>query len=153
MRRFPLFLPLLAALLAFATAAQALPGKNTAGRRTREVKEEREKAERAFRDSITPRMPSVAPSPNHVVGTIKRVNPQAGFAVGWLHSRYLVLGSEIFTRNARLETTATLTLGTARDNRAIGLKILSGRPEIGDEIVVFIPAETQGDTPPEPEGG
>lgn len=129
------FLVLVVLLLSSAFAV-ANPGKNVAGRRAKELMLERERAWLEYQASIRPRQELIPPSPNYVVGKVVRINEQERFVVGWLHTRYLNLSGTLITRDEQLRTTATLSVGTARNNRAVGLNIVSGTPSVGDEIVL-----------------
>lgn len=139
---------LLTASLFATVAAPAAPWQNTAARRAQAAQQQRQEAQQEYRQSLHPRIELVPSSPNVIVGKVVRVNPQQRFAVGWLHSRYINLNGHLITRNERLETTAVLSVGTARNNRAAGLNIESGMPQTGDEIVI---ASTVSDAlPPAP---
>lgn len=124
------------ALLAAHSLSASPRQTNAPVHRSLETQQERRAQEQRQRESQRPGILLVAPSPNHVIGKVSRVNLEQGFVVGWLQSRYLNLSGQIITRNQQLQTTAVLSVGNARSNRAAGLRIESGVPNVGDEIVV-----------------
>ncbi len=81
-----------------------------------------------------------------VIGEIVWVDEDSSIAVGWLASRFAAVDEQLTTRNFELEQTATLRPSPWRQGRSLGLEILSGRPQIGDEIVVNALPEA-GDSP------
>lgn len=81
-----------------------------------------------------------------VIGEIVWVDEDSSIAVGWLASRFATVDEQLTTRNFELEQTATLRPSPWRQGRSLGLEILSGRPQIGDEIVVNALPEA-GDSP------
>lgn len=143
----------LALYLPGAYHAAASPRQSTnPTQRALEAQQQRLREERAQRQRMAPGLLLVPPSPNQVIGKVTRVNHTEGFVVGWLHSRYLNLSGHIITRDERLRTTAVLSLGSARNNRAAGLHIESGAPSVGDEIVV-VTRPVQTDAQPAAGGG
>lgn len=151
---------LLAALPLFTQQAGASLRQTTnPAQRALEAQQQRRIAEQERRESQRPGIPLVTPSPNQVIGKVARVNSGQGFVVGWLHSRYLNLSGTIITRDDHLRTTAVLAVSHARSNRAAGLRIVSGVPNVGDEIVITsLPQQggadaTQAGDPQQPQTG
>lgn len=148
----PRLVLLVSLVLLAAQHAQASPRQTSSPvHRSLEAQQQRRLAEQQQRASQRPGLLLVSPSPNNVIGKVSRVNLEQGFVVGWLQSRYLNLSGHIITRDEQLRTTAVLSVGNARNNRAAGLRIESGVPAVGDEIVVVsqpIPVNPQfkGDT-------
>lgn len=94
--------------------------------------QEMETSETATREDGQP----LTASSRLVIGEIVWVDEDASIAVGWLASRFAAVDEHLITRNFELEQTSTLRPTPWRQGRSLGLEILSGHPQTGDEIVV-----------------
>lgn len=99
--------------------------------------------ESSSEDALVPPPPEMirySPPPTSssrlVIGEIVWVDEESNLAVGWLASRFAAVDDTLTTRNFELEQTAVLQPTRWRQGRSIGMKILSGHPEVGDEIIV-----------------
>ena len=92
-----------------------------------------------------PAQPTVAgpewlvPSPRLIVGRVLAVDAARGFAmVELLRDAPAVstaADTELYTRTAELQATAVLQASRYLRGRTLGTVILSGRPNVGDEVV------------------
>lgn len=78
----------------------------------------------------------LAPSPHEVVGHVALVDAARDMAVVNLESHVRVVSKNLTARNEILLETAILEPTSQRSGRSLGVRILSGLPNIGDEVVV-----------------
>lgn len=71
---------------------------------------------------------------NLVVGEIVSVNQNHSFAVGWMPTQRLIIDKDVIARSADFTNTAILRPTDDRAGRAIGLQVIWGQPQIGDEF-------------------
>lgn len=75
---------------------------------------------------------------NPRLGKLVSIYPAESFGVLWLDSRYLAFyGRELLlSRNRGLDVTGVFQMTTTRDSKAIGVSLLYGEPQVGDEIIM-----------------
>lgn len=81
----------------------------------------------------------LAPSPRLIVGRILAVDGDRGFATVELlrdaPAVSIVADTELYARTATLQPTAVLQASRYLRGRTLGTSVLSGMPNVGDEVV------------------
>ena len=90
------------------------------------------------RQSIPPE-----PLPAPVLGTVLHVDSAQDLAVVSLQSNARLAGPFLYSRNPALRETARLEAGSQRRGRMLGVRILSGLPNPGDEVLAAPKEETE----------
>lgn len=87
---------------------------------------------------------ALAPSPRLIVGRVVAVDPARGYAFVEISAdappTASAEGSELVVRTADLKETARLRASRELRVRTLGTHILSGTPNIGEEVVWVAPA-------------
>jgi hypothetical protein len=79
------------------------------------------------------------PAPGEVVGTILYVDPEAEVAIVQLRSAGTRPAATMTTRNEAMIETSRIELSRYQRGRTLGTRILSGLPNVGDEVVSYEP--------------
>lgn len=77
----------------------------------------------------------LAPPEAYPIGSVIRVDPEAGIALIELRSASTRLTPVLISRNSSLVETAALEPTRFRSGRILGARIASGLPNTGDEVV------------------
>lgn len=78
----------------------------------------------------------LGPSPYEVIGYVSLVDADRDLAVVTLESHVRGISGDLTSRNEILIETATLETSGQHSGRSLGVRILSGLPNIGDEVII-----------------